>query len=279
MGDAVAFAPQRLTPNDLTDIEREFQQFAIVHQAPQEDSPGTHMIVDLSPFENPNFVYTVAEVRNDWMRIQAYGLGPSGWIHAGADAGPLRAEHMPELNFVDGIAGYLRFRGAIEGDAPDANLQTVSWAESALRKYEGAGDPKRAPLALAVAKTVHGLLETLGPLEAQSKTKTALQLFQAASDLVPYSGEARNLELTTRWYLAYHDGWPGLRTAVVADGFLQAAVLSPDNPTILKNLENCYELLLEKGPPPSASASDALDNAELQKRLTSLRLVQNTSNR
>lgn len=278
LDEAVAFAPQRLTPSDRSDIEREFQQFAVVHQAPQDNSPGAHMPVDLSSFQNSNFVYTVEEVRNDWMRIQAYGPGPSGWIHAGADAGPLRAEHMPELNFVDGVAGYLRFRGAVEGDTPDTSLQTVSWAEDALRKYEEAGDPKRAPLALAVAKTVHGLLETLGPVEAQSKTKTALKLFQDASDLVPYSGETRNLELTTRWYLAYHVGWPGLKPGVVADGFLQAAVLAPDNPTILKNLENCYELLLEKGPPPGASTSDGFDRTELQKRLIALRLVQSSSN-
>jgi len=46
----------------------------------------------------------------------------------------------------------------------------------------------------------------LGPLQANSKLQTALQLFQEASDLVPYSGEARNLELTARWY--------GLRTPV-----------------------------------------------------------------
>jgi len=277
LDEAVAFAPQRLTPQDLAEIESEFNQFAVVHRDPQEDSPGTRMPVELSSIANASYVYRVSEVRNEWMRIQAYGIGPSGWVHAGGDMGPLRAERMPELDFVDGVAGYLRHRGATEGDNPDANLRTVSWAETALKRYEKAADPKKAPLALAVAKTVHGLLEMLGPLQANSKLQTALQLFQEASDLVPYSGEARNLELTTRWYLAYHGGLPGIRPAVIADGWVQAAVLAPENPTILKNLENCYELLLKKGPPPGAASSGGLDGAELEKRLAALRSVENSA--
>jgi hypothetical protein len=275
--DAVAFAPQRLTPPDLLEIESEFKQYAVVHNSPQEDSPGSHLPLDRSPFDQVGFVYTVAEVRGDWMRIDGRGLGPSGWIHAGADVGPLRAERMPELAFVDGIAGYLRYRAAVNGDAPDTNLRTFSWAENALRKYEESGDPKRAPLALAVAKTVHGLLETIGPLEAVSKTKTAIQLFQDASDLVPYSGDARNLELITRWYLAYRGAAPELKVAIVTDGFLQAAVLTPDNPAILKNLENCYELLLQKGPPPGSVLSEGFDKDQIQQKLAALRLVQSSA--
>jgi len=277
LDEAVVFAPQLLTPQDLAEIESEFNQFAVVHRDPQEDSPGTHMPVELSSFASASYVYRVSEVRNEWMRIQAYGIGPSGWVHAGGDMGPLRAERMPELDFVDGVAGYLRHRGATEGDNPDANLRTVSWAETALKRYEKAADPTKAPLALAVAKTVHGLLEMLGPLQANSKLQTALQLFQEASDLVPYSGEARNLELTTRWYLAYQGGLPGIRPAVIADGWVQAAVLAPENPTILKNLENCYELLMKKGPPPGAASSGGLDGAELEKRLAALRLVENSA--
>jgi hypothetical protein len=276
LDEAVAFAPQRLTEPDLAEIESEFGQYAVVHQDPLEGSPGTRMPLELSPFANGSYFYRVSEVRNEWMRIQAYGIGPSGWIHAGGNMGPFRSERMPELAFVDGVAGYLRLRGSDDGDTQDASLRTVSWAEAALKRYEEAADPVQAPLALAVAKTVHGLLEMLGPLQANSKRQTALQLFQEASDLVPYSGEARNLELTTRWYLAYHNGSPGIRPAVIADGWLQAAVLAPEDPTILKNLENCYELLLKKGSPPGAASSGGLDGAEIEKRLAALRSVQNS---
>jgi len=275
LDEAVAFAPQRLTPQDLAEIESQFNQYAVVHQAPVDSSPGTRMPLEVSLVATPSYVYRVSETRNEWMKIDAYGTGPSGWIHAGGDIGPFRAERMPELAFVDGVAGYLRLRGADDGDTEVASLRTVSWAETALKQYEEATDPAQAPLALAVAKTVHGLLEMLGPLQANSRLQTALQLFQEASDLVPYSGEARNLELTTRWYLAYHNGFPGIRPVVIADGWLQAAVLAPENPTILKNLENCYELLLKKGPPPGAASSGGLDGAELEKRLAELRSVQN----
>jgi hypothetical protein len=275
---AVAFAPQRLTPTDLSEIENEFNQYAVVHNAPQEDSPGSRLPLDLSPFDQVGFVYTVGEVRGDWMRIVARGRGPNGWIHAGSDTGPFRATQMPELNFVDGITGYLSYRAAKDGDAPDTTLRTVSWAENALRKYEEAGDPKRAPVALAVAKTVHGLLEIVGPLGADSKTKTALQLFQDASDLVPYNGDARNLELITRWYLYYRGYVPELRVPLVWDGFLQAAVLAPDNPTILKNLEHCYELLLQKGPPPgSSSFPEGFNKEQIEQKLAALRLVQSSA--
>lgn len=276
LDEGVAFAPQRLLEKDLAEIESEFDQFAVVHQDPVESSPGTRMPVELSPFANASYRYSVSEVRNEWMRIQARGTGPSGWIHAGGDVGPLRAERMPELDFVDGVAGYLRLRGADDGDTQDASLRTVSWAEAALKRYEKAAEPAQAPLALAVAKTVHGLLEMLGPLQANSKLQAALQLFQEASDLVPYSGEARNLELTTRWYLAYQGRVPGIRPAVITDGWVQAAVLAPEDPTILKNLENCYELLLKKGPPPGAAAG-GLDGAEIEKRLAALRSVQNSA--
>ncbi len=277
LDEAVAFAPQRLTLRDLAEIESEFDQYAVVHHAPVQGSPGTRMPLELSPFATPSYVYRVSETRNEWMKIDAYGTGPSGWIHAGGDIGPFRAERMPELDFVDGVAGYLRLRGADDGDTQDASLRTVSWAEAALKRYEKATDPTQAPLALAVAKTVHGLLEMLGPLQANSKLQTALQLFQEASDLVPYSGEARNLALTTQWYLAYHNASPGIRSSVIADGWLRAAVLAPEDPTILTNLENCYELLLKRGPPPGAASSGGLDGAEIEKRLAALRSVRNSA--
>jgi hypothetical protein len=274
---AVAFAPQHLTVQDLREIESEFRQIAMVHEEPKDDSPGLPMPVEPNGYGNHPFSYRVLSVQNDWMQIEAMGLGPSGWVHPGGGLQWTRREKMPELEFVDGVTGYLRYRSAVEGDAPDSGLKAVFWAEDAFQRYEKAGDASAAPLALAVAKTLHGFLEILGPLQAPSKTKTALQLFQAASDLVPYSGDARDLDLITQWYLAYKGGAPGLKVPAVTDGLAQAAVLAPDNRNILVNLEECYQLLIDRGPPPDSDLGIAWDSGELQKKLDAVRIVRAAS--
>jgi hypothetical protein len=271
---SVAFAPRKLTSEDVSEIAAEFQRIAIVREEPRDDSPGLPMPVEPNGFGTSPFTYTVLEAKNDWMRIEAKGLGPSGWIHGGGDFGSIERQRMPELDFVDGISGYLRYREAVEGSAKEqTSFRTVSWAEDALRRYEEAADSKQAPVALAAAKTAHGLLEMLGPLSAASKEAAALQLFQDASDLTPYSGDARNLELIVRWRLAYKGGGPGLQPATIADGFVQAAVLAPDDPDILLNLQNVYQWLLAQGPRPGVTQSGELDNQELSHRLEALQLV------
>ena len=50
---------------------------------------------------------------------------------------------MPELDFVDGVAGYLRLRALRKAIPKMQNLRTVSWAEMALKRYEKAADLTR----------------------------------------------------------------------------------------------------------------------------------------
>jgi hypothetical protein len=174
---------------------------------------------------------------------------------------------MPELSFLEAIVGFLRYRGAQEGSGPVVPSHTVYWVEEALRRYERDSGSRKATLATAVGKAVNALLKIESLAESPASYVAAQCVLEKVVTLVPYSADARNLEVMTRIYLAYNGWQPGMRQKAIAADLLRAAALDPQNPLILANLENLYDLFLKATPPPYADLSGAFERDELQRRL------------
>jgi len=118
---AIPFASRRLSGEELQAIELGFDRASIIW----ENAEGLKRVGQLPEHPEQPFAFSVSEVnaKSGRMRINPYRYAgiPDGWIDARVDpeSWPLRAQ-LPELNFLNALAGYLAFR-VIEGERPDPN--------------------------------------------------------------------------------------------------------------------------------------------------------------
>ena len=100
---AFACAPRKVTVPDLKNFEEQFLRSTIVRAAPQESASGTPMPSAPQP-------YWISDTQGDWMKIASQG-GIQGWIRlSGARDAWSLARWLPELTYIEGMAGYLRSR-------------------------------------------------------------------------------------------------------------------------------------------------------------------------
>jgi hypothetical protein len=237
---AFAFAPRRLTTDDLGEIEKEFERSAIVRPRPEESAPGYQMELDsLRPF-----TYYVTDARKDWMKIDSFSGGRSGWIRAQVDSTwPLRKK-LPELDFLDAVVGYLQYRiGNDSGLISQPSL--INWVDRGLTRYEGNSGPERASLSTAVGKILRGFLMVL---EEGSRPKlAAIDRFQKLSAeavaLIPFNADARNLEIMARIYRLNEGGIQRTDISTLAEELQSAIIVNPKNSRVLANFENFYLFL------------------------------------
>jgi hypothetical protein len=85
-----------------------------------------------------------------------------------------------------------------------------------------------------------------------SAPETAEPLYHRAAELLPYSADARNLELVAR-SARISDADLGKRAGTLTEAALDALAVEPANLNVLDNLEALYEFQLKKeGPSPKA---------------------------
>ncbi|NCT82821.1 MAG: hypothetical protein GXC94_06730, partial [Comamonadaceae bacterium] len=145
---ALSFAPRRIRLDDLARIDAAFRAALRVRPAPDLGVPG----VEIGSSTRESFPYWVAEARGDWLRLAPMRPGlPAGWVRArtGEDMpeGAL-SRWLPELDFAEGVAGWLRLRA---GGVPAAQRPPMTEALlAALARYEQAVPAAQAPAAWAV---------------------------------------------------------------------------------------------------------------------------------
>jgi len=265
---AFAFAPKRLTVDELKEIGRAFQQSAMVRSHPNTSARGERMWLDPDlPFQ-----YRVMDARNGWMKIESYGPGPSGWVQAQVNIAesPL-SRKLPELCFVEGAVGYLRYQVHIDEimRLPHAG-RVVQWTQRALSRFEEFSQKKKGSVPVAMAKILSGNLSIISANPAQliEAVHNASIKYTHAAALMPYNAEARNLMAVSRIYLGYLSGWSSEKPAVIAKELLNTLVLDADNDAILANLENFY-VLVSKIPEEMSQ----IQKAELKNKLSAVRRV------
>jgi hypothetical protein len=265
---SLSFEGRPIRREDLQAIKEEFEQSAVVRQKPSEDSPGEPLPLD----PHSKFFYRVIDTQKGWMKIEGVG-GPSGWVHLSATEGQMHLEKlMPELSFVEGVAGYLGLRvGDEEGGLP-ARASTTRWAKNAIDRFDELTGTEGSPAEKAAAAALRGAV-ALVTAHTPAALRAAEGSFDQAASLAPDNVDARNLSLVSHIYCAYREAESGLRVREVADDLLQIAGLEPTNPLALENLRSFYKLLKASGPPAGEDKTFHLGAEEIKRRSTVLAAV------
>jgi len=283
---AFACAPRKIALRDLEAIERQFAASRLLHAEPSSSSPT-------QPVSSAPFSYWITEVRGDWVKVQSMSSPTAsapfgGWMQARApDAQWSLRRHMPELYFVEAVAGYLSAR--VPQNRGPAAQRALQNAETALTRYLDAwgvnavlGSDAAAggtPLAVAVPRQLSAFMTLMRTGASPEALAEARGQFQRAAALAPQSSAARHLVTLTSIAQAY--GRPSAdqspqRFIEELRGMLGT---DPDNARMLRNLMAVYDLVLASaaGAPPSWTLSTA-DRDQLTKQRESLKgLLKQTS--
>lgn len=263
---AFAFSPRRLTRADMRNIAESFRARAQIYLRPDETSPVLEVVDD----PDSALAYHVTGIQDGWLQISSLAGDLKGWMKAEADFEGLSIDQkMPELAFVDAVAGYLRYRIASDGTKPHENPDQVRVvAERSISRYEehtAAGEAQRAPTPAAIAKILRGNLAILSSDERAMRQAVTFAggEYAKAVELIPYDADARNLHAMTRIYLGHSGGWDGESAEVVSNDMLGALALDPDNVDALANLERFYTVLQQT----------SMDINNLDRKLAAVRRV------
>jgi hypothetical protein len=260
---AFACAPRKVTIEDIGNFEQQFARSTIVRSEPNDAASGIRMTPEPLP-------YWISDTQGDWMKIDARMGGVRGWIHLGGarDTWSL-ARWLPELTYIEGMVGYLRYTIAAQQSAPTR----PAWIESAMRalvEYEQSFAPQpgavgaapslpwRTALAGAVQLQLRGVLTATKPDATDADRLNAMRLFDRAAVLLPHDANARNLAAIMGLSLALGPGHPELSPKQMAADLLQALGAEPGNHRVLANLQSAYRALLA----PPAVAGVALSEDE-----------------
>jgi hypothetical protein len=268
---AFAFAPRKLTTEDLRSINEEFEKNALVRERPDVSAPGK--IID--PYAIGNYAYSVLEAHEEWMKIKPKGYGTSGWIHIGVDfAGADLREYLPELCFAEAMAGYLRSQMIRDGVSP-SQVRT-DWIRNAINQYRQATENRRrAPMSEALSEVIEGNLDIFdGGMPSKVTVTQAREHYAKAAALIPYNADAKNLLACAHIYLGLLDGWLEERPSEVASDLLYGVSLDPNNSDILGNLEILYHLMRMY-----PESDELLSSEMLDERISAVRQVREAQQR
>jgi hypothetical protein len=266
-----AFTPRLISREDLRRIADQFSSTVKLHVSPDANSRTLTMALGAGgPFK-----YWVDRVSGNWMHLSSSEPFPSGWVQADMtlDKWSLR-QRLPELTFVEGVAGYLSTR-VTTARHPTSLTERWSRATAALRRaLDELGRAKnvstsRTHLPEAVGRQLLGLLN-LPPTATNSDAVATA--FNGALERVPNDANARNLTTTARLYRALSSADPVSPEEYIQE-YLAIAALEPRNRDVLGNLEGLLELMSRDAAAPKRFASSSMPAAEVQKRLAAVRAV------
>jgi hypothetical protein len=143
------------------------------------------------------------------------------------------------------------------------SLEQFNETKTALRAF--------APLALAVGQQLLGLLQWNSALPGQREQ--ARSLFEDAARTVPYSADARNLEIASRLFLAYQQPGAVASAPAILNDLQSAVALAPQNAQAASNLASFLELVSADATRTNRRLQVALTPADLRQQLAILRQV------
>ncbi len=260
----LVFPPELLTRPELAAIQNNFAKSAFFYQQPNLDAARRPIPLDqfrkCMQCQDP-LAFTVEARQGDWIRVKQID-GPEEYLLAHLEEGLSLNRRLPEVTFVQGLLGYLRYQTV----SPQRPAAAMKLAEDALMRYASREEAAREPETKAVALQLAGILDSAEDRDPSGKFDTAFQL-------APYSSDARNLAVIVELNRTFHSPESKLRPREIVDDFVAAVALDPENPLVLANLQSFYELIASPGVQGKIDPQFTLKPEEIESRLTQIKAI------
>jgi Bacterial SH3 domain len=242
---SIAFAPRRLSAERLDRIDADWRQAARLSDRPDPSGSAREL-----PPPEERFAYFVREMTPDgWLGIELSQGAGRGWLKADPEVGRSLRALLPELDFVEGVIGYLSYRQAVDGHGfprPPAPWMLERIQLRFARFIEPPGE------ASALASTLLGALQAF---TTPDQVAAGLQLLREALRQQPEDGKLRNLVAMAelRQCCAGEETGPALKQ--VPQMLLAGLAVDPNNTDLLANLQTTYAWLAGQ---PSAQVGETV---------------------
>jgi DNA uptake protein ComE-like DNA-binding protein len=249
----VVFSTRRLSPQDLRDIHSAFEDASLLRSAPRADAGGVPMY-DLHG--NHAFGYIVVGVQGDWLHVDSE-FGPSGWVNTGTGfGGKTLAERLPEVDWIDGVAGYLRVCQWAKSGWPPVPNRARTWVHEAFQRFAQHAAGEGSEQSAAVADELTGLMDYAWAEATPEDRTAALAAFERASRKLPWSTAAQSLlefALLQSGFAADSSAW---RPADHEGELLHIVGMDPTNERLLRQLSGFYRLTEANRPSRGTAPAD-----------------------
>lgn len=259
----IAFPPRRLTLAELDWIEKQSLEASKIYK--RKSTEAESEIIKFSPNRPKRFSISFSGA--DWLFVKEQQGGEEGYIKRDIKASNALHEKMPELDFLNGTLGFLRFQQALQETAQPMPRGALGQIRRAFANYSkrkvAAGDA--ATLAMADAM--------IGVLEAQvAKNWTAAHTrFEAAVRKAPYNGAYRNLLAMAETYLCCVAKSGKLTKVNPVTHLVDALSVNPRDRTALANLDVYFSFLKQKRASEVPEGVDMRALAERHARVQAVR--------
>jgi hypothetical protein len=263
----IPFPPQLLSAEFIKSVADAYTKSAFIYARPSLTASKRPMplVDELKRCDecHVGLAFGVVGRQGDWVQI-TLADGERGYLHARQDSASLVGARLPELAFINGLMGYLRYNGQSQDNTTPNGVRV---AARSLETYAASEASAQEPETRATAWQLAAILGF-----TFNKTDPAARL-DSAYQLVPFSAEARNLAATFRLYRAYYATGRNVRPTEATTDFLAAAALDPANTTVLRNVQAAYELLAAPATAMKVDTAFAIPAAEVQSQLAKIRAI------
>jgi hypothetical protein len=268
-GREFAFPPEQLPIAVMNGVADNFKKAVFLYDAPQLSSRKTPLPLDdfrkCDTCQNA-LAFTVQGRTGDWVHVKARD-GRDGYLLAHREEGASLNQNLPEVGFLEGLMGYLRYAPPKLDLDQRQTAAGMKVAQQALMEYAKRDQAASEPETKAAALQLNGILEF-----AQTG-KDSAELFDTAYQLVPYSSDSRNLAAVFGLRRAYGSPGTNLRPRDLANDFVAAVALDPENALALANLESLYELLVLPEAKARSNPDFAISGTDLQASILKVRAI------
>jgi len=273
-GPEFSFPPEQLPLKTMDAIAASFERAAFIYSSPDLNAPKSPLPLDrfrkCDYCEGP-LAFTVIKRTGDWVQIRAStmieGVGRDGYLLAHRADQRNLIQQMPEVGFIQGLMGFLRYAGRVSDEDQAQRLAGIQAAEQAFAEYARSEQTEEEPATKAAALQLKGVLQF-----AESHID-ATEDFDTAYENVPYDSDARNLAAMFRLYSEYSSAGRNLRARDTANDFIAAAALQPRNLFVLENLRNFYELLTSPVAQEKISPGTGIEPNEIDAQFKKLKTI------
>lgn len=235
----VTFTPRAFSLAEFRKIDKDFRTASAIYperSSPEEDARALN-------FKSGQHAFSVQIVDEQWLKVEDYFSGMSGFIKIKPNVSEGLHAKLPELDFLNGLLGFLRVRQAVIGsDYPPPPQSAPAAAQASLDRFLASKATSDDADARALAHAMIGVLHG----SADKGWGPARKSLEKATEIAPFNGAYRNL-LGVADAMLCCAGSPRSGYDDPSRSFVDSLSVNPGNREALLNLDAFLEYLDKTG--------------------------------